>query len=95
MTVEEYEIKLEAIRNAAISEEKKLKRECAFSNNPYSIGDIIEDHIGKIRIEKIRWVVTYNANIPECVYTGIVLKKDGTPAKKEESRQIWQSNIRE
>ena len=30
---------------------------------------------------------------PCATYTGLELKKDGTPTKKESRRQVWQSNV--
>jgi hypothetical protein len=65
--------------------------ECyALANNPFKVGDVFTDHIGKIRIEKIKITVTYGT--PSCVYIGTNLKKDGTPYKDGSKREAYQIN---
>lgn len=96
MTLEEYNQKIKELKEETILKESKINMEYAFSNNPYKVDDIIEDHIGKIKVEKIKYTSGSNMfnSFPECVYYGTVLKKDGTPTKKQEIRQVWQSNLK-
>ncbi len=81
-----------AIQNDKFYELRKLKKEYAFSNNFYKIGDIIEDHYHIIKIEKIQW--TSLTNFPECVYTGIQLTKKLEIVKKQKNNQMYQSSIK-
>ncbi len=92
MTKEEYQDRIKQID----AKHKKMKTDLAIeyakSNNPYKVGDIVEDHIGKIRIERIcisKIIIDY----PCCTYYGVELKKDGTPCKRQTNRGIHQSNI--
>jgi hypothetical protein len=63
----------------------------AFSNNPYKIGDFITDHVGTIKIEKIKFSVYFGGS--ECVYIGTQYNKDGKVSKKQDRNTIYQSNI--
>ena len=53
MTIEKYKDNLGKLKIKHEEEIAKLQEEYALSNNPYKIGDIIEDHIGRIEIERI------------------------------------------
>jgi hypothetical protein len=88
MTFEEYENKSELIIQKANAEELKLMQEYCLSNNPYNIGDIFTDHWGSIKIVSIS--CKYTLDKPCCVYTGIILKKDCTPAKNNKKREAYQ-----
>lgn len=92
MTKEEYKERIISIERECTIKKNKLKRECALSNNPYKVGDVVEDHIGKLRIERIG-VYTNPWNLPSCVYYGIELKKDGTPCKRQTNRPVYQLYI--
>lgn len=61
-------------------EMEELAKAYALENNPHGIGDIIQDNTDKIQIEKIVIGKKWNG-IPQCVYIGETLKKDGTPRK--------------
>jgi hypothetical protein len=93
MTPEQYKEKLKEIQEKHKKELFQLDKEYALLNNTYKIGDIIEDHQGKIKIEKFLIYKGYNNNLPICVYLGVELKKDETPTKKGDKRQVWQSNL--
>jgi hypothetical protein len=75
-------------------EGKKLDLMIKFvkENNPYKIGDKITDHIGTILIEKIGMGISLS-NIPCATYTGVELKKDGTPKKQRNIRHVWLCNV--
>lgn len=68
----------------------ELKKKYADANNPYKVGDIIQDHIGNGIIEKISYYFSYDTG---CKYYCQELKKDGTPKKGNIRRWIYQSNI--
>lgn len=72
---------------------KELGRRFALSNNPYKIGDVIKDHIGKGKIEDIKVYKKFFNDIWECQYTCINLTKKDTVNKREPKRYITQSNI--
>jgi hypothetical protein len=90
MTLEEYEIKLKELQKEFEEAKKKLHIEYAHANNPYKEGDIFTDHIGSILIKKIG--VYVSGDKASCSYTGIELKKDGSPMKKQSNRKAYQIN---
>jgi hypothetical protein len=96
MTPEEYKSKLTAIKLQFEENKSILAKEYAFSNNPYKIGDIITDHIGSIKIEKIQYTLGWESmkELPYCVYSGITLKKDKTPTKTPNQRTVHQTNLK-
>jgi hypothetical protein len=94
MTPEEYKQKLLELDYEFEDRKYKLQKEFALSNNPHPIGTIVTDHIGSLKIEKIRTTKTLANSLPQCVYFGIELKKDGTPMKKQTGRGAWQENIK-
>lgn len=93
MTPEEYKRKQIELDYELEDRKKTLAKEYALSNNPYKVGDIVTDHIGPLKIEKINISISYLDSLPQCVYFGIELKKDGTPMKKQNARGVWQKNI--
>jgi hypothetical protein len=95
MTAEEYHLKHKELILAFESHKSNLARDYAYSTNPYKIGDIVTDHIGAIKIERIKFTMGWNSigELPSCVYVGIELKKDGTPTKKQNKRVVYQKNI--
>lgn len=96
MEYTDFKIKLQAIKDEAKKKEQDLYVEYALSNNNFKVGDIVTDHIGSIKIEKIK--VHVNGFIgnykPECKYIGIELKKDLTPTKIKKERVVYQSNVK-
>lgn len=73
------------------NDRKKILKEYALSKNPFKQGDIITDHIGSVKFERIGFYM--RKDIAECTYTGAELKKDGTPKKNGSVRTVYQSNI--
>lgn len=68
----------------------EVKKKFADSNNPYKVGYIIQDHIGKGKIERIGYHFSFDT---QCRYFCQQLKKDGTPRNDNSRRWIYQSNI--
>jgi hypothetical protein len=93
MTKEQYIQKLKDLEAEFENKKGELVRLCAFSNNTIKVGDVITDHSGSIKVEKIQVAFGYACDLPSCVYTGIELNKDGTPNKKGKKRSVWQSNL--
>jgi len=95
MTAKEYELKKRELELEFKSNVLNLNTEFAHANNSIKQGDIIEDHIGKIRVESIMYgCIAYGTNLPICIYSGQTLKKDGTETIKKEKREIYQSNLK-
>jgi hypothetical protein len=93
MTIDDFNKKCEELKRVHDNAYSELVKQCALANNTHEVGTVVEDHIGKIRIEKISTTTNYSK--PTCVYYGIELKKDGTPTKKGTKRQVWQINLPE
>lgn len=70
----------------------KLNREYAFSNNTVVVGDIVEDHLGKVRVVTIKHT-PFGYTKPYCVYEGDVLLKNGTKSKRGRTRVVHQINL--
>jgi len=92
MTKEVYDKKWMEIKISFDAAKNGLYREFAYANNPYKHGDIVTDHIGSIKIEKIQIYLGLNP-YPQCVYIGVELTKKGEPNKRGNKRNIYQSNI--
>jgi len=90
MNLEEYKIAIDNISRQAEIEKKRIATEYALSNNPVSIGDIVEDHFGKFQVTSVEF---YYSMPPCCKYRGIELKKDSTPKKNQSNRVVFQSNL--
>lgn len=93
MTPEYYKETLAIHEERFEAKKKLLAKEFAFSNSPYKIGDIVEDHLGKIKIEDTKWAWGSFDALPYCVYIGVIINKDGKPSKKNEKRKVHQTNI--
>lgn len=91
MNPQEYKDRLSTLEDEFENKKKELIKECAFSNNPYKVGDIVADHIGSVRIEKI--MATTSDHKPTCIYYGLELKKDLTNRKDGSKRRVWQINL--
>lgn len=83
--------KLSAIEKEYWNNRTAAYTEYAHANNPYKEGDVVTDHIGSIRVEKIG--VHVSGGDAQCVYTGVQLKKDGQVSKVQNHTTIYQSNL--
>lgn len=92
MTKEEYQDRRNQLELEYYKKKKDLANEYAKSNVPHKVGDVVEDHFGKIKIERIKFIWTANDEL-DYLYYGLELKKDGTPRKKQTGRSVYQSNI--
>lgn len=86
----ELDNQLRKIEEDAVILKNKAIRDYCDSNNPYKRGDVFEDHIGKIIVDKIEYHKAYSNYF--CVYYGTELKKDGTPRAKNSKRWAYQNN---
>lgn len=94
MEITEYENRLKVIEQEAVAKKKALNAECAISNNTVKTGDVIEDHIGRIQVEKFSVQIPSFGRMPVCAYFGIEITKAGIPSKKGTKRWAHQSNLK-
>lgn len=94
MDIDEYKKRIKAIEDEAGVKKKSLGIEYAMSHNSIAISDVIEDHIGRIEVEKISVQMISSGNAPVCVYFGIEITKAGTHYKKGIKRWVYQSNLK-
>ena len=93
MTKDELNEKLQNIEREKDLEARKVLKEYALSNAIYKVGDIIEDHLGRIKIESVSWSMNYGHRDSTAVYVGAQLKKDLTTFKSGEKRNVYQNNV--
>ena len=94
MTQDDFLIGFRQIEKEAEDKKTQLRKDYVKETNPYQIGDVISDHYKTIRIEGISGITTYSGTIiPYPIYRGVVLKKDGNPAKNQTDNLIYASNI--
>ena len=92
MSIEEFKAKIKEIDEEAERKKRVLVKQYCLANSRFKVGDIVEDHIGKVLVENI--LTWWSLSDPCPVYRGRTLKKDGTPTKKVETRDVYQSNIK-
>lgn len=83
--IAELEADFEKKKRALIAEYIKKK-------NPYKEGEIIEDHIGLVKIERLSY--TLIEGFPELVYIGKCLTKKKQLRKDGSSRRVYYPNIK-
>lgn len=96
MTREQYFEERKELLNRQYREQYELAKRYALEHSPCGIGDIIEDHIGRILVEKIEIEFSqYNGSrTPTCRYYGIELRKaDNLPKLNKSKRDVWQTNL--
>jgi len=94
MTPEDFLIAYRQIEQEAKNKTSELRKRYVKETNRYKIGDIISDHYKTIKIECISGVSTQMGSIiPFAIYKGVVLKKDGKPAKNQSDNTIYATNI--
>lgn len=72
-------------------QKKRAAIDYANETNLVNIGDIVEDHSGRLMVAKIGYYIDYND--PSCIYHGVRLTKAGKPIKGE-SFPVYQSNLK-
>lgn len=91
MNLQEYQTQLKELTAKHELEKRALMREYAMANNPYKKGDVFTDHQGSIIVDGIFLCFSFDGPT-SCKYSGVELKKDGTPKKNNPTRQAWLSN---
>lgn len=93
MTPEQYSAKLKLLQLIHTDNLNELSIEYAMSNNTIAVDDVITDHMGSIKVVDINVGTEFMGKYPICIYRGVEVKKDGTPKKKANVRDVWQNNI--
>lgn len=93
MTQEEYKKALAEIDAEAERQKEILAINYANENNPYKVGDIIEDILGKGRIIEMGAFISRKCAYPMMRYKCENLTKKGTINKNVPMRIIFQINI--
>lgn len=78
MTREEYKKELEMLQNEHKAKLTELCKRYAFDNRKCDVGDIIEDHIGRILVQELKFSGVpepLNLYCPQYFYAGIELRK--------------------
>ena len=90
MNKDEYREKMKMLYKDFDKAKKAIMTEYAESNSTVQIGDIFEDHIGLIRVEKM--FLHHYEKSPSLIYYGTKVKKNGGFFKAREKRRALQMN---
>ena len=93
MDVSFYKQQLSDIELNATKDKNNLISEFAISNNKVSIGDIVQDYIGKGLVEGIGITMQSGNGLPSCVYRCLELTLKGVPKKRSVRRDVFQCNL--
>jgi hypothetical protein len=88
----EYLAAQEHLRITYDNETKRLMYEFAKSRRKFAIGDIITNGRFVIKIKHFGWFLSYTTKLPEPMYVGDLLRKDGTLKKKIEEATFYGSD---
>lgn len=92
MTHQEFRAEMEDLEEQYKLERKRILNEYVMSWCPYKIGDIVRDHIGFVRIEKIVPIIGICSKVDIMMFgTEYTLKLE--PKKTGTRRNIYHSNI--
>lgn len=91
MTELEFDTAISDLEGEFLKRRKEIVKNYATQNNSLVVGDVVGDHSGKIQIELIK--IYDSRPYPSCVYYGPILNKDGKRNKRNEKRNVYQSNI--
>ena len=92
MNIEDYKNKIALIEKEAESRKQAVHKQYALENNDVNIGDFVEDSMGLVLVEKIRFSIGFRG-IPGCVYFGAEYTKKRLPRKDGSKRGVWQCNL--
>ncbi len=93
MNQTDYLSKKAEIKRRHGKELSNLAMEFVTKNTTTKIGDIVTDHIGSVKVERIECAYGFSDDYPIAVYHGTCYTKTGKPFKSGEERSIWGNNI--
>ncbi|NJO63170.1 MAG: hypothetical protein HC836_34615 [Richelia sp. RM2_1_2] len=91
MNIETLEAEIEKLRVEFEQRKRELQIQFAKANNPYKVGDILQDNY---KIGRVTSIVTYLSKEPQMIYKVVLLNKDLTEKKKNNIGQIFQQNVK-
>ena len=92
MTHQEFRAEMEDLEEQYKLEKKRILNEYVMSWCPYKIGDIVRDHIGFVKIEKIVPIIGI-CNKVDIMMLGTECTLKLEPKKTGTRRNIYHSNI--
>ncbi len=93
MDVQDYMERLLKIKKDAEAAEFALAKEYVLDHLIAGPKDVVEDHVGPVRVEKIGFYKR-DSGIPGAVFTGVMLTKNGhKPFKSGEKRKVFEGNV--
>ena len=92
MDKEEFHTEIARLKAEHENAVKVLRNKYAKGNSSVKVGDVVEDHIGRIVVDSIRIGLSTD-DLPQCVYFGLELTKKGQPRKDSKKRVAWQCNL--
>ena len=69
---------------------KHLRQRFLAKHNTIKKGDIIQDHIGRIKVENIDM---YNSSDPCLIFNGLIINTNGKANKALKKRLVYESNL--
>lgn len=93
MNRQEYKDKIKELETKLKEDKISLALQFCRENKKFNKGDIIENSIGRIKIDKI--TADTSGNDIEVVYSGVIINKDGTFSKKGVRHSIWENSIKD
>jgi hypothetical protein len=93
MTEEEYIEQIKQIELNCEQRKSSLAIKFAQSNCHVEIGDIVKDHISRIKVETIRFYAGTLGLLPEAVFSGPRLTKKMKPFKNGDVINVYQGNV--
>lgn len=95
MTDDEYNGRKQGLNDRHNARLKRLAREYALSHNPVKVGDVIEDDMGSIIVESMRFTYSVvSCAKPSMVYSGKILTKAKSISKrKDNTRDVFQCRM--
>lgn len=96
MTIEEYRSRIDITTKGYKAEIDAIKKQFAFANAKYKVGDIIASHRCKIKVAEIKYYSgSFSSDLPIVIYEGVELRKDNKPKKNGNISLIWETNVKE
>ncbi len=91
---EDYKHKTLMLAEKHKEEVFQLKKKYAMANSSVQVGDMVTDHMGSVKVERIKIHTGYHVDdLPSCVYYGPCYTKSGRPFKSGERRGAYQANL--
>ena len=71
-----------------------LYKKYALGNNTIQPGDLIKDHMGSIKVDRILFIGPSGGSMPQCIYRGVEYTAKGKPFKNKAVRDVYQGNLK-